>query len=77
MFIQPLEVEGEDVTVDILRYLVKEGYEGEDLIVQYKSMKKKIVSIKDKLDEAERDVAGGRVDSCENMRARIREKHGI
>lgn len=65
------------MTVGILRHLVKEGYEGEDLIAQYKSMKKKVVSIKDKLDEAERDVAEGRVDSYENMRARIREKHGI
>lgn len=77
MFIQPLEVDDEDVTVDILRYLVEEGYEGEELISQYKSMKKKVVSIKDKLDEAEHDVAEGRVDSYENMRARIREKHGL
>ena len=28
MFLQPLDVEDEDVTVDILRYLIEEGYEG-------------------------------------------------
>ena len=47
MFLQPLDVEDEDVTIDILRYLINEGYEGEDLIAQYKAMKKKVVSVKD------------------------------
>lgn len=41
MFLQPLEVENEDVTVDILRYLISEGYDGEDLIAQYQIMEKK------------------------------------
>ena len=77
MVIQPLDVDDEDVTVDILRYLIEQGCEGEDLIEQYKAMKKKVVSVKDKLDEAERDIAEGRVDSYENMRARIRKKYGI
>ncbi|WP_270296482.1 delta-aminolevulinic acid dehydratase [Eggerthella sinensis] len=77
LFLQPLDVENEDVTVDILRYLIEEGYEGEDLIAQYQALKTKVVSVKDKLDEAERDIAEGRVDSYENMRARIRDKYGI
>lgn len=77
MFLQPLEVEDEDVTVDILRHLIAEGYEGEDLIVQYQEMKKKIISINRKLDEAERDIAEGRVDTYENMRARVRDKYGF
>ena len=77
MFLQPLDVEDEDVTVDILRYLIEEGYEGEDLIAQYQEMKKKIIPLKAKLDQAERDIAEGRVDSYENMRARVREKYGF
>ena len=48
MFLQPLDVEDEDVTVDILRYLIEEGYEGEDLIAQYQEMKKKIIPLKAK-----------------------------
>ena len=40
-------------------------------------MKKKVVSVKDKIDEAERDIAEGRVDSYENMRARIRDAYGL
>ncbi len=77
MLLQPLDVEDEDVTVDILRYLIEEGYEGEDLIAQYQEMKKKIIPLKAKLDQAERDIAEGRVDSYENMRARVREKYGF
>ena len=63
--------------VDILRYLIKEGYDGEELISQYREMKKKVISVRDKLDEAERDIAEGRVDTYENMRARIRDKYGF
>lgn len=75
--LQPLDVEDEDVTIDILRYLINEGYEGEDLIAQYKAMKKKVVSVKDKLDEAERDIAEGRVGSAREMQNRMREKYGL
>ena len=77
MFLQPLDVEDEDVTIDILRYLINEGYEGEDLIAQYKAMKKKVVSVKDKLDEAERDIAEGRVGAAREMQNRLREKYGL
>ena len=77
MFLQPLDVEDEDVMIDILRYLINEGYEGEDLIAQYKAMKKKVVSVKDKLDEAERDIAEGRVGSAREMQNRMREKYGL
>ena len=77
MFLQPLDVEDEDVTIDNLRYLINEGYEGEDLIAQYKAMKKKVVSVKDKLDEAERDIAEGRVGSAREMQNRMREKYGL
>ena len=77
MFLQPLDVEDEDVTIGILRYLINEGYEGEDLIAQYKAMKKKVVSVKDKLDEAERDIAEGRVGSAREMQNRMREKYGL
>ena len=77
LFLQPLDVEDEDVTVDILRHLIGEGYEGEDLITQYQAMKQKIVSVKDKLDEAERDIAEGRVAPFEEMQARMRKKYGL
>lgn len=77
ILLQPLDTEDEDVTVDILRSLIKQGFEGEELIEHYQEMKRKIVSVRCKLDEAERDVSGGRVDTYENMRDRIRRKYGV
>ena len=77
ILLQPLDVEDEDVTVDILRYLVAEGYDGEELIAQYQDIRKKIVSVKDKLDEAERDIAEGRVCSAQDMTDRMRKKYGL
>ena len=77
ILLQPLDMEDEDVTVDILRSLIKQGFEGEELIEHYQEMKRRIVSVRCKLDEAERDVSEGRVDTYENMRDRIRRKYGV
>ena len=77
ILLQPLDMEDEDVTVDILRSLIKQGFEGEELIEHYQEMKRKIVSVRCKLGEAERDVSEGRVDTYENMRDRIRRKYGV
>lgn len=77
VLIQPLDVADEDVTVDILRHLIAQGHEGDELIEQYKQMKSKIVSVKRAIAEAEEDVAAGRVEPYENMRARIRDRYGI
>lgn len=77
ILLQPLDVDDEDVTVDILRSLVKQGFEGEELIERYQETKRKIVSVRRKLEEAERDVSDGRVDTYENMHDRIRQKYGV
>lgn len=77
ILLQPLDVDDEDVTVDILRSLVKQGFEGEELIERYQETKRKIVSVRRKLEEAERDVSDGRVGTYENMRDRIRQKYGV
>lgn len=77
LFLQPLEVEDEDLTVDILRYLIEQGCEGEDLITQYQAMKKKIVPIAKKLEEAERDIAEGRVGPAGEMVDRLRSKYDL
>ncbi len=77
MFLQPLDVEDEDVTVDILRYLIEAGCEGEDLIARYKEMKAKIIPLKMRIEEAEKDIAEGRVGSPYEMLDRLREKHDL
>ena len=77
LLIQPVPVEDEDVSVSLLRHLISEGYEGDELLEQYKKMQKKIVPVSQLIKEAEEDIAAGRVDTYENMRERIREKHGF
>lgn len=77
ILIQPLDVADEDVTVDILRHLIAQGYEGDELIEQYKQMKSKIVSVKQAIAEAEEDVAAGRVRSARELIAEMRAKYGL
>lgn len=77
ILIQPLDVADEDVTVDILRHLIAQGYEGDELIEQYKQMKSKIVSVKQAIAEAEKDVAAGRVRPARELIAEMRAKYGL
>ena len=77
ILIQPLDVADEDVTVDILRHLIAQGYEGDELIEQYKQMKSKIVSVKQAIAEAEEDVAAGRVRPARELIAEMRAKYGL
>ena len=77
ILIQPLDVADEDVTVDILRHLIAQGYEGDELIEQYKQMKSKIVSVKQAIAEAEEDVAAGRVRPARELIAEMRAKSGL
>ena len=41
LLIQPFDVEDEDISVGILRELISHGFDGEELIEQYKRAKKK------------------------------------
>ena len=77
MLLQPLDNDDEDVTVDILRYLIDEGYDGEELISQYQEMKKKIIPLKARLDQAERDIVEGRVGSPYKMLDELRDKYDL
>ena len=48
LLLQPLKVNDEDNSVTILRQLVAEGYEGDELVDKYEEIQNKIVSIKQK-----------------------------
>lgn len=75
--LEPLSVDDEDVTVDILRHLISQGVEGEELITKYQEMKRKIISVKEKIREAENDIAEGAVDDWDSMMSRVREENGL
>lgn len=77
LLLQPLKVNDEDNSVIILRQLVAEGYEGDELVDKYEEIQNKIVSIKHKLQKAEDDIAEGRVGPVGEMFESVRKQYGL
>ncbi len=77
LLLQPLKVNDEDNSVTILRQLVAEGYEGDELVDKYEEIQNKIVSIKHKLQKAEDDIAEGRVGPVGEMFESVRKQYGL
>lgn len=77
LLLQPLNVDDEDITVDVLRHLIEQGFEGEELIEEYRKVKPRVVSVAAKLKEAEQDVREGRVGPAGEMQERMRKKYGL
>lgn len=77
LLLQPLKVNDEDNPVTILRQLVAEGYEGDELVDKYEEIQNKIVSIKHKLQKAEDDIAEGRVGPVGEMFESVRKQYGL
>ena len=77
LLLQPLKVNDEDNSVTILRQLVAEGCEGDELIDKYEEIQNKIVSIKHKLQIAEDDIAEGRVGPVGEMFESVRKQYGL
>ena len=77
LLLQPLKVNDEDNSVTILRQLVAEGHEGDELIDKYEEIQNKIVSIKHKLQIVEDDIAEGRVGPVGEMFESVRKQYGL
>lgn len=77
LLLQPLKVNDEDNSVTILRQLVAEGYEGDELVDKYEEIQNKIVSIKHKLQKAEDDIVEGRVGPVGEMFESVRKQYGL
>ena len=56
LLIQPFNVDDEDISVGILRELVSQGFDGEDLIEQYKLVKRRFYSSMEKAAEIDRTL---------------------
>ena len=79
LFISPLDLADEDeqLTEQLLRYLVDRGYEGEALIAKYKEIRPMFFSIHTAIRRSEEDIAAGRVHSAEQTQKELREKYGL
>ena len=74
--IQPIATEDESAAVAVLRMLVSQGLEGDELVEAFASASAKIASTKQLLAEAE--VAAGRVGSdLEQLTNEIKAAHGL
>ena len=79
MFISPLDLasEDEELTEQLLRYLVENGYEGEGLIAKFKEIKPLFFSIHTAAKRSEEDIAAGRVHPFEETQALLRQQYGL
>lgn len=78
LVIQPIELNDDDeaLTLQLLRHLIAQGYEGEELIEKYSEAKPGFVSYNKAIAQAENDIANGRVGDASEMQERMRAKYG-
>ena len=67
----------EELTIRLLKYLVEQGCEGDDLIAKYEELKPKFVSYYKAVERSEADIAEDRLVDFETMQARMRQKYGL
>ena len=78
IFIRPVEVLDEREAVDILRYLVEEGYAGEELIRKFEEMQPDVIEVARDLDAAMEEYKRGEYLTMEDLRRHMREyKHQL
>lgn len=62
LLIKPLPVQDEDLSLDILRQLIDEGYEGEDLVERFAAVCPRVVRFSDLTDPGVADREGGLIE---------------
>ena len=77
LLVKPVPVEDEDVSLYVLRRLVEEGFEGEELIERYKEACPRVVKFHELVDEAHRDVLSGEGVPARGVQNRMRERYGL
>lgn len=77
IFIRPVEVLDEREAVDILRYLVEEGYTGEELIRKFEEMQPDVIEVAHDLDAAMEEYERGECYPVADMQQRMREKYDL
>ena len=78
LVIQPFEPGDDDeLTITLLRHLIKEGFEGEELIERFTEVKPKLAEYLTAIERAEDDIAEGRVGEFADLQDSIRKKYGL
>ena len=79
LIIEPLDLADGDekLTLSLLRYLMDNGYEGDELLEKYAEIKPKFVSYYSAIERSEADIAAGRVKDFDEIQQQMREKYGL
>ena len=77
--IEPFDLASNDenLTLMLLRYLMKNGYEGEELLEKYAEIKPKFISFYGTIEQSEADIKTGHVGRFEEVQAKMRDKYGL
>ena len=79
ILLQPIELadNSDDLTLQLLRYLINEGYEGDELLEKYKEMKPNFIDFAGKILEAEKSIEAGQTTTYATIRSTLKDKYGI
>ena len=79
LIVEPMRLvdNDEELTVKLLRYLIEQGCEGEELLRKYEELKPQFKSFYQAVMRSEKAIDEGRVVDFDDMQRRIRDKHGL
>lgn len=79
LMIEPVQLidDDEELTVRLLRYLVENGCEGEQLLEKYTELKPKFASYYRAVERSEADIREGRIVEFDEMQRSIEGKYGL
>ena len=79
ILIQPIEGadNSENLTVELFTYLIKQGFEGQELLDKYEEIRPKFIDYTLRVLQAEDDFESGRTTTYEAMRTNIAERYGV
>ena len=79
ILLQPIDRadSSDDLTVTLLRHLIAEGYEGEELLARYEELKPKFLDFAGKILDAEAGFAEGRTTTYPAIRENVKNKYGL
>ncbi len=75
--ISPIDVRDEASSVKILRSLLEQGFDGEELVDEYERIIHPIIDYKKAIEDGLGDVEAGKVKPFGQMQESLREKYGL
>ena len=75
--ITPIDVRDENSSVTILRSLLAQGYDAEQLVDEYEKIIHPVIDYRAEVERGLKDIEEGRVRPFNEMRDEIRQRYGI